>query len=108
MLKEILEKCKALSVQERRSVTDKYCELVFDSKDTDEWTRMLAESLGPPVKPAGQKPTRDDLRLTREYGGIFADQTLFKKEFGNVTITAMFWPWQDGAFTTLKLAALEK
>jgi len=103
-LKEIIEKCNTLAVREKRSVTDEYCELVFYSKDTDEWDKVFTEIFGKAVKPSGTKPTKEDLRLTENYGGIHANQTLYKKEADNTTIIAMFWPWQDNSNTTLKLA----
>jgi len=107
MLREIVEKFDKLDIYEKRSITDKYCELVFYSKDTKKWSEILAGFLGQAVKPAGEEPTKDDLLLTKGYGGIHKNQTLFKKELGNAVIIAMFWPWQDGTFTTLKAALNE-
>jgi len=108
MLKEIIGKFAALSVHERRSITDEYCELVFYSKDIDEWNKVFTGIFGHAIKPAGTRPTKDDLRLTEDYGGVHNNQTLFKKEFGSAMVIAMFWPWQDKTFTTLKVAVLKK
>lgn len=106
MLKGIIEKCSTLNIYEKRSMTDKYCELVFYSKDTDKWNKIFNNIFHQAVKPAEAKSTKDDLRLTKDYGGICDNQTLFKKEFEGTTIIAMFWPWQDGVYTTLKVAVL--
>ena len=107
MLKEIIEKFGALNVYERRSISDEYCELVFYSKDIDEWNKVFTEIFGQAIKPTGARPTKDDLRLTDDYGGVQNNQTLFKKEFDGATVIAMFWPWQDKTFTTLKLSLLK-
>ena len=107
-LSEIIERCSRLEVAERRHQNETYSELVFYNKEIDEWNRILSEVLGPPVKSAGNKPTKDHVRLTQEYGGILTNQTLFVREFDDVTVMAMFWPWGNGKHTTLKMALLEK
>ena len=107
-LKEVVERCSALSIYEERFFTDEYCERVFYSKDTKEWDEMFISIFDQPIKPAGIKPTKENLLLTESYGGIYSNQTLYKKEFDDVTAIAMFWPWQDGLHTTLKIAVLEK
>jgi hypothetical protein len=106
--KEIIEKCSSLAVEEQRSVSDGYIELVFFTKDADAWTKALGEVLGPAVKAAGVEPTEDDLNSTEDYGGIHGNQTLFKKDFADTCAIAMFWPWSDGIHTTLKAALLKK
>ena len=105
-LKEIMKKCRTLSISEMRRNSDEFCELVFYNKDTDEWYEIFADILGHPIKPAGTEPTEDDKNLTRDYGGAWFDQTVFRKEFDDVTVVAMFWPWQDGVHTTLKITLL--
>ncbi len=103
-LKEIVEKAKPLEAYEQRSLSDEYLEFVIYNKDIEQWTKLLVAILGPAVKPAGAKPTKEQLKLTEDYGGVFENQTLFKKEFDGVTVVAMFWPWQDHTYTTLKAA----
>ena len=107
-LKEIIEKCGTVSICEERCMNDEFCELVFYNKDTGEWTRIVAAILGHAIKPAGVEPTTDDQYLTKDYGGIWSDQTLFRKEFDDGTVIAMFWPWQDGIHTTLKMYLFKK
>ena len=46
-------------------------------------------------------------RLFTEGADVKAGQTLFKKDFEGHSIIAMFWPWQDQAHTTLKIALLK-
>ena len=107
-LREIIQRYSQLSVYEQRYITDEYSELVFYNKEINEWNKIFADILGPAIKPAGVKPTKDDLYLTKDYGGVYGNQTLFKKEFAGVFMIAMFWPWQDGIHTTLKIARLKK
>ena len=108
MLKEIMEKFGKLGICEKRSITDKYVELIFYMEELREWEIMLAAILGPPLKPAGTRPSMAHRRMTKNYGKITTDQVLFFKNFGNVVMIAMLWPWKDGAHVTLKMALSSK
>jgi len=107
-LKEIIEKCKTLNIYEERFITDNYYEIVFYTKDNDQWIKLFTEILGPAANPAGAVPSEEDTELTKKYGGVRDDQTLFKKKVGNPGVAVMFWPWQDGVRTTLKVALIAK
>jgi hypothetical protein len=107
MLKAILEKCAELELFERRTVEDEYCEVVAFTRDIEKWTTILGEVLGPPVKPPGTKPSREDKRSSKEYGGVNRDQTLFRREIDGRTVIVMFWPWGDGEHVTVKAAVLQ-
>jgi len=106
--KEVIQKCSNLGVDEEREATDQYAEVVFYNKDLDQWTKVLAETLGQAKKPAGTEPSEEDTGLAKDFGGIFKNQTLFKKEIDDSTMIAMFWPWQDNIHTTLKVALLKR
>jgi hypothetical protein len=103
-LKEILDRCNMVNVHEVRHITDDYAELVFHNRALDEWNRILSDTLGPPKKPAGVEPSENDLELTKDYGGIRVNQTLFMKEVEDSKVIAMYWPWQNHLHTTLKMA----
>lgn len=103
-LKEIIARYKTLDIYEERFVADNYYEIVFYTKDTDQWVKLLTELFGPIAKPVGVLPSEEDSKLTQKYGGIRENQTLFKKQVGDTTIAAMLWPWQDEVRTTLKVA----
>ncbi len=107
-LKEIIEKCGSLGIVEVRSAGEDSYELVFFARETEQWNKLLSDILGPAIKPKGVKPTREDNNLTKDHGGIFTDQTLFKKDFDDATVLAMFWPWQDHIHTTLNLVLIKK
>lgn len=107
-LKDIIEKCKELTIYEERFVTEDYYEIVFYTKDTEEWIKMFAELLGPIAKAVKVAPSDEDAKLTKKYGGVRENQTLFKKQVDNTIILAMFWPWQDEVRTTLKVAFIAR
>ncbi|UCD16030.1 MAG: hypothetical protein JSV34_02975 [Candidatus Omnitrophota bacterium] len=107
-LKEIVRKIGGLSIYEKRSITDEYVELVFFNKDINEWNKVFVEVFGPPEKEPGVKPNKEVSSLTKSYGGIWKDQTFFKKDSSSTVIIAMFWPWQDRMHTTVKVAVLKK
>lgn len=105
-LKDIISDFKHLKVKETRCINDEYVEIVFFNKDIGAWHDTLVAHLGEPRKPAGKEPTPSDLELTSDTGGIWGNQTLFEKFFGEVTVIAKFWPWGDEVHTTLKMALL--
>jgi hypothetical protein len=107
VLKEIVNKGAALRVYEKRCVSDTYCELVIHNEEVSAWEKILTDCLGPAVKPVRARPSREDAHLTKAFGGIRADQTLFKKVLSDATAIAMFWPWQDDDHTTIKIALLK-
>ncbi len=107
-LKQVFEQLSSLAIEEERSVSEDYLEIVFLNKEFSNWDKALSGILGPAVKPAGQAPTSEDDALTSEFGGIFDNQTLFKKDMDGKCVIAMFWPWQDKEHTTLKMALLKK
>ncbi|MDA8137219.1 MAG: hypothetical protein M0036_01090 [Desulfobacteraceae bacterium] len=105
-LKEIIQQCCHLRIVEKRCETDEFIDIVFDNEDLEEWQRILSRILGSPRKPKGQAPSDRDLKVTAKTGGIRINQTLFEKEFGNTTIIAKFWPWDNHKHITLRMALL--
>ena len=108
VIKEIIESCKGFEVYQQRMVSDNYAEIVMYTEEISKWAAIFNEIFGDPVSLAGSNPTAEDMQITKEYGGIFTDQTLYKKDFPDSTIIAMFWPWQDGKRITVKVAILAK
>jgi hypothetical protein len=106
ILKDIVNRCHGLTIQEVRSDKDEYYEVVILNREIEDWEKLLASILGPARKPKGVKPSDDDLSLTSASGGIRVNQTLFERSFGNYSIIAKFWPWDDNEYTTLKMAHL--
>ncbi|MBF0217533.1 MAG: hypothetical protein HQL30_11130 [Candidatus Omnitrophica bacterium] len=102
-IKTIAEKLASLEIYEKRCVSDDFCEMVFLKKDIMKWDEVLTGELGPAVKPLGEAPTKEDTVLTEDYGGIFKNQVLYKKDVGGVLVAAMLWPWQNNTHVTLKM-----
>jgi hypothetical protein len=100
---EILEKCGHLEIKREKKVTPDYVELVFFVRDTAAWMKLLSGIFGKAVKPTWQKPTGRDHQLTKEFGGIRTEQTLFMKDFNGYTVLAMVWPWKDKTLCSLKI-----
>lgn len=105
-LTDLTQKTAGLKVREVRENRDDYQEKVIFNSDMKKWEAVLKELLGPPVKPAGVAPSGSDLVLCQIYGSIMDNQILYRKSFGDVTVLAMFWPWNDGAHTTLKIGII--
>ncbi|MBD3264886.1 MAG: hypothetical protein GF375_07265 [Candidatus Omnitrophica bacterium] len=107
-LRELKSRFANLDVYEQRDSQEDYEELVFYARDLEKWEEILCDFFGQPAKPAEAKPTRADSKLTREFGGVFKGQTLFKKDMPEKTVIAMLWPWQDNEHITLKIASIKK
>jgi hypothetical protein len=103
MLRELIAQALAMGVYEKRHLADHYCELVVFSKDIGSWNTVLGRALGGPTKPAGTKPSRQDLLIAQPHGGISKDQVLYGKQSDAGLVSAMLWPWSDGEHITLKL-----
>ncbi len=107
-IESIRELYQNMNICEKREETRDYCEVVFFSKETQRWEQVFTDIFGQIKKQPGVKPTKDDLRVTDDFGGICKNQTLFEKDCENFKIIVMFWPWQDGEHTTLKIASINK
>lgn len=106
-LNDILSKISHINISEKRTISDEYSELVFLNKDINELHKAFTAIFGDPLKKQGLKPSKDVLQMTKNYGGVWENQTLFKINDGDSAIIAMLWPWQDNAHTTLKMAVIK-
>ncbi len=106
-LNDILLKISHLNPAEKRTISETYSELVFLNKDIAELCKILTDIFGEPEKKQGAKPSKNILNLTKDYGGVWENQTLFMKNDAQNTIIAMLWPWQDNLHTTLKMADIK-
>ncbi len=104
---KILEKRGDLMIFELRRQKDDFVEIVIENDEVDQWSALMEEFLGPPLKPAGVRPTREINDLANRFGGVAGNQTLFHKITGDGMIIGMLWPWQDADFTTLKVIEVE-
>lgn len=107
-LNEILKECEKLEIKRKKKIKDDYLELVIFAKDIDKWSALLTDILGPVKKHKKRKPSPDEKKITKNFGGIRPDQTLYQKDFQDFTILAMLWPWKDKELITLKIPMIEK
>jgi len=104
MIDRILEKCKHLTISERRVSSPDYEEWIVYAKDMEHWNAIFTDIFGPAIKKAGAKTTQENFALTVDHGGIFDEQTLFHCMHEDKSIIAMFWPWKDREHVTIKVA----
>jgi len=107
MIRNLLERSRHLTVEERRSVSEDYAEIVILAEQLDAWNTLLTELYGPAAKPAGCKPSPVDQRHSEPYGGIFRDQILYRLGQESIGWIAMLWPWKDKLHITVKLAKIK-
>ena len=105
---EIIKSGKNLKISETRNLEDEYSEVVLMNNELEEWNKVLVAQMGQPLKPTGSKPTKEDLNLTKDFGGIRNDQTLYKRDSEKGFLLAMLWPWQNNTHTTLKIILINK
>ena len=74
-------------------------------KDTKEVSKA---AYSPNLARTDQPVTDTIIRLTEDFGEIFDHQTLFYHEIDGQRIMAMFWPWSNQEFITIKLMILTK
>ena len=97
-LRKELEKIKFESVREDRG---DYFEAVAVKDELAVVISCLEASLGSAVSPAKlPKPLAQTLK---EYGGIRGGQRLYCKFESDYALIILFWPWADGAHTTIKI-----
>jgi hypothetical protein len=104
---QILEKCESLEIKRKKKIQPDYVELVFYTRDTAAWMKLLSGIFGKAVKPTWQKPNDHDCRLTKQFGGIRIEQTLFMKDFQEYIVLAMVWPWKDKILSSLKIPLIK-
>jgi hypothetical protein len=107
-IKEITKNFGNLKNFENRCMNDEYAEIVIFTEQLDHCGKILEDFLGPAVKPPGLEPSIIHKKVADEFGGIFLNQTLFQKDYDDIMVLAMFWPWQNGKQVTLKIAVTRR
>jgi hypothetical protein len=107
-IQEITENFGNLEIFEKRCIDDEYAEIVFFAEQLDHCSKILENFLGPAVKPSDLEPSKNHKKVADEFGGILKNQTLFQKDYDNIMVIAMFWPWGNGKQVTLKIVARRK
>ncbi|MGR3319968.1 MAG: hypothetical protein ACUZ8O_15985 [Candidatus Anammoxibacter sp.] len=103
----IVERIKKLELKEIRDDSSDYFEFVIHKNYIEQLNSILESCFGLPLKPAGQKPSRQTTKLTASSGGVRLDQTLHHLESETETCCAIQWPWGDGEFITVKITCCQ-
>ncbi len=104
MIEKILGRCSEIGIDELRENTGDYLEFVIFSRDFDKWKELFDSIFGKPLKDKGVKPSGCNIKITRPYGGIRANQVLYEKD----GFILMVWPWQNGELETVKVIKNDK
>ncbi len=106
MISEMFKKFAQADIDEQREVSDDFIEFVVESNKCQIFDSILKEFLGEPIKKAGEEASSEVQKIADEFGGIQKDQTLYYASKEGQTVIVMYWPWQDGLRTTIKLIKL--
>lgn len=102
---ELIKNLKKIPFDEIRKEYEGYFEFVVSVKHLLSLYPLFEGYYGVPFKPAGIAPTPKAMSVTRNYGGIQTQQTLyFASRPEGVSDCAMIWPWNDGQHATVKMA----
>ena len=105
---ELLEEVKKHPLQELRAHSPSYFEAVVPVTKLVYVENTLINHFGMPLKPAGLMPSGDAAVLSKPYGGIRKDQTMYfrKQDMGHEV--AFLWPWGCQSLVTIKIILEEK
>ena len=101
---ELVLQLKAIPFDELRKQYEGYFEFVLSNQHLKHLYPVLEKYFGTPFKPAGLSPTKQAEDITKKYGGIQKQQTLYFLQQNGDASCAMLWPWNDGHRVTVKLA----
>ena len=103
---QLLTEVKKLKCLETRTDSKSELEFVIKANDVSIINSVLQNYFGPPLKPAGQEPTKEAWNYTVNLGGIRENQTLYYVKREEVSYCAMIWPWSNKVSITVKIFQL--
>jgi len=99
------DKLKA-SIENIRTSSEFYEELVFLIEDSSELHDSIISKLGAEIKSASDNPesgmTAPAINIAETNGGIDENQFLYGGIVDSIKIVIMIWPWQDNEHLTIK------
>lgn len=101
---ELVGQLKKFPLDEVRKEYDGYFEFVVSVKHLMNLYPLFERYYGVPFKPAGIAPSSKAQEVTKKYGGIQTQQTLYFASREEISDCAMIWPWNDGLRATVKMA----
>jgi len=100
---DMLDKIKSIPLLQLQQQEDRFFGAVMRTEQLNILQPLLTSFFGLPLKPPSGQVTVEVANLTRPYGGIRENQTLYFKTQQDRQILAMIWPWNDGSNFTLKI-----
>ena len=100
---DLLIKLKEITHEELRQHEENYLELVFAKTDLGTVTSELNAYFGGPLKPEGEKPSKEAAQYSAPYGGILQGQTMYYHVKDQGAEAALLWPWGSGMSVTVKV-----
>ena len=101
---ELVKLLKKLPFDEIRKEYEGYFEFVVGNQHLPLIFSHFEDYYGLPFKPAGMAPNSKAQNLTKNFGGIQTQQTLYYSQREEHLDCAMVWPWGDGKHVTVKMA----
>ncbi|MCU0652199.1 MAG: hypothetical protein MUC39_04595 [Candidatus Omnitrophica bacterium] len=98
---DLRKELKNVCFEELRQDRDDYLEAVVKKDELEKLTSIVEKFLGPAI-PQSQLPKGIENTIGK-FGGIMHGQSLYLKNLGHDEVMVMFWPWQDGEHTTVKI-----
>lgn len=100
---EVRKELGSITFDSTRIDNGDYLEAVIVKSELEKLTSMLIKLLGAPKPPSSKAQD-----LLKDFGGVWAGQTLYISSDGNIDIFAMLWPWADGNHVTLKVGGIDR
>ena len=102
--KELVGQLKQIPCEEIRKEDEGYYEFVIATRQLTQLYPIFEGYFGVPFKPPGIAPSEKAKNVTKNYGGIQKQQTLYYIHREGLSNCAMIWPWGDGSRATVKMA----
>jgi len=100
---ELLHGVKEVKLEEMREHETDYMEVVVSRENLEEVEVLLTSYFGAPIKPAGERASKEASKRAKAYGGIMPNQTMYFQEITQKVEMALLWPWSGGGSITIKL-----
>lgn len=100
---ELLGEVQKLRIEEKRSASDDYLEVVIARTALASLHQSLTAYFGKPLKAEGHHACGEATRWAKAYGGVREDQTLYCLREEAYESLALLWPWGGGERVTVKI-----
>jgi len=104
---ELLDQIKKIEFAEKREEASDFFEFVIHANEEERLGTILQAYFGPPLKPAGEQPSKEAKKRSADYGGVRANQTLYFRSYDSVCQCVLLWPWGNGTQITVKMIVEE-